>query len=72
MRLISAYQARGGGESLLFVDCNFRPTCSQYTKEAIGRFGFAKGVGLGLRRIARCTDREATEPTEDPLPSTDK
>jgi putative membrane protein insertion efficiency factor len=34
--------------------CRFQPTCSQYTYEAIGKYGFFKGAWLGLRRFFRC------------------
>jgi len=41
--------------SFLFAgNCRFQPTCSQYAYEAIERFGVARGVWLGLKRLLRC------------------
>ena len=34
--------------------CRFYPTCSQYTFEAIEKYGFFKGGWLGVKRISRC------------------
>ncbi len=34
--------------------CRFEPTCSRYAYEAIERFGVARGVWLGLKRLLRC------------------
>ena len=34
--------------------CRFAPTCSNYFEEAVCTHGFCRGVGLGVRRIARC------------------
>jgi putative membrane protein insertion efficiency factor len=34
--------------------CVFLPTCSEYTKQAIVKYGFLKGFYLGIIRIFRC------------------
>lgn len=39
---------------LLMSSCRFQPTCSQYTLEAVDRYGAAKGLWLGAKRIGRC------------------
>ncbi len=36
------------------IKCKFYPTCSEYTKQAIEKYGIIKGLGLGLLRIIRC------------------
>ena len=50
--LIRIYQ--GTISPLLGPRCRFYPSCSSYTLEAIARFGFMKGAGLGVLRLARC------------------
>jgi hypothetical protein len=34
--------------------CRFLPTCSEYTYEAIDKFGLGKGVWLGIKRFTHC------------------
>ena len=34
--------------------CRFHPTCSEYMREAVERYGAARGVWMGLRRVVRC------------------
>ncbi|MDR1913050.1 MAG: membrane protein insertion efficiency factor YidD [Clostridiales bacterium] len=34
--------------------CRFTPTCSEYTLEAVRRYGAAKGIFMGIKRVLRC------------------
>ena len=36
------------------VYCKFHPTCSEYTKQAIEKYGAFKGIYIGIKRILRC------------------
>jgi uncharacterized protein len=41
--------------SMLFAgQCRFVPSCSQYSYEAVERFGLARGSWLTLKRLLRC------------------
>ncbi len=67
INLINRYQAHGGGNALL-VDCNFEPTCSEYAKQAISRYGTWQGVKLGFNRIKRCNCPDLAHRISDPVP----
>jgi uncharacterized protein len=53
-------------ESVFGKACRFTPTCSEYTIIALERFGVVKGIGLGVKRFARC--QPWGESGYDPLP----
>lgn len=38
----------------LGVECKYYPTCSEYTRQAIEKYGFFKGLFLGIIRILKC------------------
>ena len=34
--------------------CRFEPTCSEYAREAVERYGTVRGTWMGIKRILRC------------------
>lgn len=61
LKLIRLYQNtkffRGHIFRVLFISdssCRFTPTCSDYTFEAVERYGAVKGLFIGIKRIIRC------------------
>lgn len=52
IKIINFYQKRLS----LFKkpSCVFYPTCSEYTKQALEKYGVFKGIFLGFKRILRC------------------
>jgi hypothetical protein len=47
--------------------CLYEPSCSEYTKQAILRFGILPGTLMGITRIFRCNSAFFTG-GDDPLP----
>jgi uncharacterized protein len=39
---------------LLPSACRFYPTCSEYMRDAVAKYGATRGVGMGLKRLLRC------------------
>ena len=39
---------------LLGPACRYEPSCSEYAREAIEKYGMARGGWIGVKRIARC------------------
>ncbi|MBI2062652.1 MAG: membrane protein insertion efficiency factor YidD [Candidatus Yanofskybacteria bacterium] len=59
LKLISLYQKTlSPDHGLIFTGnnmrCRFYPSCSQYTREAIEKFGLGRGLLKGLARILKC------------------
>ncbi|MFH1198551.1 MAG: membrane protein insertion efficiency factor YidD [Candidatus Omnitrophota bacterium] len=34
--------------------CRFSPSCSEYSKQAMSKYGFFRGAGKGVKRLLRC------------------
>jgi uncharacterized protein len=34
--------------------CRFEPTCSEYTRQAVEKYGALRGTWMGIKRILRC------------------
>ncbi len=51
--LVDVYRAVKGVVGLR-PRCRFRPSCSQYSVQAVERHGLIKGLGLTYGRVIRC------------------
>jgi len=39
---------------LMPAACRFEPTCSEYTRKAVEKYGAIRGTWMGFKRIMRC------------------
>lgn len=52
--LLRKYKSFSFLQRLFGTSCRFYPTCSDYTYQAVEKYGALKGLVLGLFRILRC------------------
>lgn len=64
LRIIKFYQSTIS--KVTPPSCRFQPTCSQYTYEAIEKYGFFQGGFIGFKRLMRCNPLNAGG--YDPVP----
>jgi putative membrane protein insertion efficiency factor len=65
--LVHGYQHFGRPVSNKFVACRYSPTCSEYSVEAVRKYGIRRGVALSVKRLSSCT-RAVPFGTVDPVP----
>ncbi|MDC0873832.1 membrane protein insertion efficiency factor YidD [Gammaproteobacteria bacterium] len=63
IKLVKAYQYLIS--PLMGPSCRFTPTCSEYSIQAIDKYGPLKGSWLSIKRISKC--HPWGESGEDPL-----
>lgn len=51
---VRGYQRVGRPILAGYVQCRYRPTCSQYSLETVRRYGLRKGLSLTAARLWRC------------------
>lgn len=59
IKLISIYKSGSGkfwlgSPFVLYSNCKYHPTCSEYTIQAIEKHGLLKGFSKGMSRVLRC------------------
>ena len=64
---VRGYQYYGRPLLQPYIRCRYRPTCSEYSIEAVRKWGIRRGLVLTTRRLLSCTS--AVPPgTPDPVP----
>lgn len=64
---VRAYQSFGRPIAARFIQCRYRPTCSEYSRLAVETHGIQRGLALTYHRLASCTTAVPLG-SEDPVP----
>ena len=68
VKIINVYQWMGRPVTRKYVVCRFRPTCSDYAKQAIGTHGFWLGSWMAVDRLRRCNSGTPLGTYDSPVP----
>ena len=65
--LVGIYQSHISPSMRSYVRCRYRPTCSEYSRQAVARHGLLTGLWMSIGRTLSC--RESVPfGTTDPVP----
>ena len=64
---VHAYQRLGRPVTNRFIRCRYTPTCSEYSIQAVEKYGIARGMVMTVRRLASCR-KSVKMGTVDPVP----
>lgn len=64
---VRCYQSLRGDKLERYVLCRFEPTCSEYSIEAVQKYGIRHGLVLTVKRLSRC-QKDMKRGTRDPVP----
>ena len=54
VRLVDTYQGHVSPGMRSYVRCRYRPTCSEYSRQAVARYGLAPGLMMSVQRTLSC------------------
>lgn len=65
--LVELYQSQISPRLSSYIRCRYHPTCSEYSRQAVERFGILRGLQLSWTRLRSC---QTSVPfgTDDPVP----
>ena len=66
-RAVQLYQYHFSPLLVNCIRCRYRPTCSEYSRQAVSKYGFVRGMILSVRRLLSCQN-DVPLRTNDPVP----
>ena len=66
IRAVHAYQRFGRPVANRYIRCRYNPTCSEYSIQAVQKYGIARGMVMTLRRLSSC-QKSVKMGTRDPV-----